>query len=189
MSNPSFVENPFHRRLRAASNKLLWIGVAMVVLGIAAVVFPLVSSKVVALLVGWLLLFFGLLMFFNAFSIQGTGPFFGSLLLGLLSIACGIYLLFNPLVGEVALTLMVGMIFMLQGAFGIAFAFDMRPLKGWVGMLLSAIASIVLSILIMAHWPAISTMAMGIIFGVDFIVAGIALISAGSALKPAKHAA
>lgn len=115
MSNASFIDSLFHGRLRAASKKLFWIGLAMVVHGIAAIAFPFISTMAVTLLVGWLLLIFGLITFFNAFSIHGTGPFFWTLLLGLLSIAAGVYLLFHPLVGETALTLMVGMIFMVQG--------------------------------------------------------------------------
>jgi uncharacterized membrane protein HdeD (DUF308 family) len=185
MSNASFIDNLFHGRLRAASKKLFWIGLATVVLGIAAIAFPFISTMAVTLLVGWLLLIFGLITFFNAFSIHGTGPFFGTLLLGLLSIAAGVYLLSHPLVGETALTLMVGMIFMVQGAFEIAFAFEMRPLKGWAGMLFSGIASIVLSVLIMSGWPAISVVAVGILLGLDFISTGFGLIFVSQALKPA----
>ncbi len=185
MSNASFIESLFHGRLRAASKKLFWIGLAMVVLGIVALVFPFISTMAVTLLVGSLLLIFGLITFINSFSIHGTGPFFGALLLGLLCIVAGVYLLFHPLVGEIALTLMVGVIFMFQGAFEIVFAFEVRPLKGWVGMLLSGIASIVLSVLIMAGWPAISTVAVGILLGVDFISTGFGFILVSRALKPA----
>jgi len=185
MSNASFIDSLFHGRLRAASRRLFWIGLAMAVLGIAAIVFPLISTMGVALLVGWLLLIFGCITFINSFSIEGTGPFFGGLLLGLLSLAAGFYLLFHPVVGETALTLMVGIIFMFQGAFEIVFAFETRPLKGWVGMLLSGIASIVLSVLIMAGWPAISVVAVGFLLGVDFISTGFGLIFVSQALKPA----
>jgi uncharacterized membrane protein HdeD (DUF308 family) len=184
MSNTSFLDSLFHGRLRAASKKLFWIGLAMVVLGIVALVFPFISTMAVTLLVGWLLLIFGLITFINSFSIQGTGPFFGSLLLGLLSLAAGFYLVFHPVVGETALTLMVGIIFMFQGASEMVFAFEMRPLKGWVGMLLSGIASIVLSVLIMAGWPAISAVAVGILLGVDFISTGFGSIFVSQALKP-----
>jgi uncharacterized membrane protein HdeD (DUF308 family) len=185
MGNASFIDSLFHGRLRAASKKLFWSGLATVVLGIAAIAFPSISTMAVTLLVGWLLLIFGLITIINSFSIQGTGPFFGALLLGLLSLAAGVYLLFHPVVGETALTLVVGMIFMFQGAFEIVFAFETRPLKGWVGLLLSGIASIVLSVLIMAGWPAISVVAVGILLGVDFISTGFGLIFVSRALKPA----
>lgn len=185
MGNASFIDNIFQGRLRAASKKLFWIGLVTVVLGIAAIAFPFISTMAVTLFVGWLLLIFGLITFFNAFSIHGTGPFFGTLLLGLLSIAAGLYLLFHPAVGETALTLIVGILFMVQGASETVFAFEARPLKGWVGMLLSGIASIVLAVLIMASWPAISVVAVGILLGVDFISTGLGLIFVSRALKSA----
>ena len=184
MSDASFIDSLFHGRLRAASRKLFWIGLAMVVLGIAAVVFPLISTMVVALLVGWVLLISGVITLINSFSIQGTGPFFGALLLSLLSIAAGVFFLFNPPIGAVALTITVGAIFMVQGAFEIVFACETRPHEVWGGMLLSGIACIVLAILIMAGWPRISAVALGILFGVNFISTGFGYIFVSRALKP-----
>jgi uncharacterized membrane protein HdeD (DUF308 family) len=119
--------NLFHGKLRASSGRLFWLGLAMVVVGAAAIVFPIISTLVAALLVGWVFLITGLFMFMGSFSIHGTGPFFGALLLSLLSIAAGVFLLFNPLAGAVALTLMVGVVFIFQGAFELFFAFEMRP--------------------------------------------------------------
>jgi uncharacterized membrane protein HdeD (DUF308 family) len=52
-------------------------------------------------------------------------------------------------------------------------------------MFLSGIASIVLSVLIMAGWPAISAVAVGILLGVDFISTGFGFILVSQALKPA----
>jgi uncharacterized membrane protein HdeD (DUF308 family) len=163
---------------------MFWIGLAMVVLGIAALVFPLISTMGVALLVGWVLLISGVINMVNAFSIEGTGPFFGALLFGLLSIAAGIYLLSHPLGGAAALTITVGLIFMFQGAYEIVLAFEARPLKGWGGLLFSGFASIVLAVLIMAGWPAVSAVTLGILLGVNSISMGIGYISVAHALKP-----
>ena len=93
MSDTSLGHHPFGERLRTVSGKLFWLGVALVILGLAAIVFPIVSTLVAVFLVGWLLLISGLFTFYGAFSIHGTGPFFGALLLGLLSIAAGIFFL------------------------------------------------------------------------------------------------
>ncbi len=136
------------------------------------------------LLVGWVFLLAGGITLVGSFSIQGTGPFFGALLLGLLSFASGVFLLFNPLAGAVALTLFVGILFVFQGAFEIVFAFEMRPNGGWVGMLLSGMASVLMAILIAAGWPAISAMVLGILLGVNFLSTGFAYLSLSRALKP-----
>src|SRR5262249_22228425 len=155
----------FHSRLRASGTRLFWLGLAMTVVGIVALVFPLVSTIVAALLVGWSLLFSGAFLFAGAFSIHGTGPFFGALLLSLLSLAGGVFLLWNPVAGAVALTLVLGFILLIQGAFEIFFALETRPHAGWSAVLISGIASAVLAVLIAAGWPRISLIALGILLG------------------------
>jgi len=185
VSGTSLVDSLFHKRLREASRRLFWLGLLMVVLGFAAIVFPMISTLVATILVGWVFLISGVLTLYGSFSIHGTGPFFAELLLGLLSVVAGVYMLFNPLAGAAALALVVGVLFMLEGAFEIFFAFEMRPHPGWVGMLISGIASIVLAVLIAAGWPAISVVVLGILLGVNFLSTGFAYIFVSRALTPA----
>jgi len=184
MREKTFVDNLFHGRLREASQRLFHLGVLMVVLGIAAIIFPMISTLVATLLVGWVFLFSGLFTLYGAFSIHGTGPFFAALLLSLLSIVSGVYMLFNPAGGAAALTLVVGVLFMFQGASEIFFAFEMRPLSGWIGVLLSGIASALLALLIVAGWPGISLIVLGLLLGVNFLTTGVAYIFVSRALKP-----
>lgn len=185
MSGTSAPGSLFHDRLRASSRALFWLGLAMTLLGIAAIVFPMISTLVATLLVGWTLLFSGGFMFLGSFSIHGTGPFFGALLLSLLSLAAGGFLVFSPVAGALALTLMLGVIFAIHGAFEISFAFEMRPHDGWVAMLLSGIISVIMAILVVAGWPAISVILLGILLGVNFISTGLAFVFVSRAVKPA----
>jgi len=74
---------------------------------------------------------------------------------------------------------------MFQGAFEIFFAFEMRPLPGWVGMLISGIASAVLAVLIVAGWPGVSLIVLGMLLGVNFLSTGLAYMFASRALEPA----
>jgi uncharacterized membrane protein HdeD (DUF308 family) len=98
----------FHAGLRASSDRLFWFGLVMVVVGFAAIVFPIIFMLVSALLVGWVLLISGVGTCIGAFSIDGTRPIFGALLFGLLSIAAGIFMRFNPHAGAAVLTLVAG---------------------------------------------------------------------------------
>jgi uncharacterized membrane protein HdeD (DUF308 family) len=168
--------NPFHDRLRTAAGRLFWLGVVLLVLGIGAFIFPMVSTLVATVFIGWILLVSGIVALAGALSFHAAGPFFGALLLGLLSIAAAAFLLMNPLAGAVALTLMLGMILMIQGAFELFFAFEMRPFPGWTGMLASAIVSIVMAVLILATWPGISMIVLGLLLGVNFISSGLGYV-------------
>ncbi len=173
----------FHGRLRRAAPGLFWLGLVMVLLGLAAIFFPMVATLAATVLVGWLLLVFGVFALFGAFSIHGTGPFFAALVLGLLALAAGFFLLFSPLAGAVALTLLAGIIFLLQGAFELVFAVEMRPVGGWIGMLLSGIASIIVALFIIAFWPGISLILLGILLGVNFLTTGFAYLAASRSFR------
>ena len=183
MSATPFGHGIFHDRLQKSASWLLWTGLAMTVLGIVAIAFPIVSTLAVTLFVGWIFLVSGIVTLMASFAIHGTGPFFGALLLSLLSTAAGVFLVFNPLSGAVALTLVVGILFIIQGSFELAFAFELRPMAGWGGMLISGLASVVIAIVIAASWPSISTMALGILFGVNFLSTGISYVLVSRAVK------
>jgi uncharacterized membrane protein HdeD (DUF308 family) len=183
MTDAPFNQSFFHSRVKGATRQLFWVGLAMVVLGIVAIIFPMASTLVATLMIGWILLFFGGIMLFGSFSIHGTGPFFGALLLALLAIAAGLYLLLNPAAGAAALTLIVALLFSVQGAFEISFAFELRPLTGWVSLLVSGIISVAAAILIVATWPGISLVLLGVMVGINFLSTGVADIFVSRALK------
>jgi uncharacterized membrane protein HdeD (DUF308 family) len=183
MSAPLHNLNFFHDKLRAASGRLFWLGLLMIVLGVAAIAFPEFSTFGATLLVGWVLLISGTAMFVSSFWIHGTVPFFGANLFGLLSAVAGVFLLFNPRAGALSLTLVIGFMFMFQGAAELVFSLETRPARGWVGMLLSGIASIALAVIIATGWPGISLVALGILLGINFISTGLGYITISRAFR------
>jgi len=175
-------EGLFHSRIRAASKNLFWVGLLMTIVGIAAIVFPMVSTLATALFVGWVILFAGVFLLVGAFSVHGTGPFFGALLTSLLMIAAGAYLLFHPLAGALVITIVIGVLFLIEGAVELGLAFEMRPNPAWIWMLISGLASIILAIVIAVGLPAISEVALGILLGVNFLTTGISYLLTSRAL-------
>jgi uncharacterized membrane protein HdeD (DUF308 family) len=153
--------------------------------GAAAIVFPMVTTLVATLLTGWVFLFAGGFMFLGAFSVHGTGPFFGALLWSLLTLAAGAFLVFNPLAGMVALTIVIAAMFMLQGAAELVFALETRPHAGWVWMLLSALASIVIGVAVAGLLPAVSLVVLGLLLGINFLSTGLAFIFLSMAARKA----
>lgn len=173
----------FHERVKASSQHFFWVGLALTLLGIAAIVFPMVSTLVATLLVGWTLFVAGLLTLLSSFAIHGTGPFFGSLLLSLLSLGAGLFLLLNPGAGAVVLTVLLALLLLLEGAFEIVLALELRPFGAWIWMLLAAFASVTLGLLIAAGLPLISAVVLGVILGVNFLSSGIGYIFLSRSLK------
>jgi len=155
---------------------LFWTGVVMIVLGMGAILMPMISSLIVELLVGWLLLMSGLLSLTFAFSLRRTGLFVWQLVAGLAPLAAGLMLVLFPLQGLIALTVLVAAILVLTGVAQLAFAFWARPVAGWGWSVLSALVSIILGAYIFMALPAASTMVLGLLVGIDFVSTGIALV-------------
>jgi uncharacterized membrane protein HdeD (DUF308 family) len=171
--------------LAAKKDAIFWTGVALSVAGFLSLVFPVVTSLTVEIFIGWVLLIAGIATVYGAFSVEGTGPFFGQLVLGLLKLALGIYLISHPGVGMLALTLLLVAVFMIDGAVQFAFAFDLRPKEGWGWVLLSAIVSVAVGLLIAAGLPGTSLIALGLLVGVNFLSTGVALIMLSNKLGSA----
>ena len=162
--------------LTRKNEELFWGGVALAVLGAAALVFPAAATFAVAPMIGWLLVLSGVVTIWDAFTVEGTGPFFGELLIGLLKLAFGVYLFRHTDVSVVALTLLLAAIFMIDGAVQVAMAFELRPLEGWIWMLLAGLVAIGVGLLIAAELPRFSLVAVGIYIGISFLSTGIARI-------------
>jgi uncharacterized membrane protein HdeD (DUF308 family) len=175
-------------KLSAKKDAIFWTGVGLSVAGVLALLFPVISSLTVEIFVGWVLVIAGAATVYGAFSVEGTRPFFGQLLLGLLKLALGVYLIMHPGVGMVALTLLLAAVFMVDGAVQFAFAFDLRPKEGWGWMLLSAIVSVAVGLLIAAGLPGTSLFTLGLLVGINFLSTGIALIMLSNRLAPATTA-
>ena len=184
MTAASF-ESGFHQQVKGSAGSLVWVGGGFIVVGVLALIYPAISTLAATIFVGWLLVVSGLLALFGAFSIRGTGPFFGAFLFGLLSIAAGAFMLVRPQAGELAITLALGFLFMLEGAFESFLAFELRPARAWGWVLVSAIASIVLALVIISGLPGISMVALGVIIGVNLITSGLGYVFVGNTLRRA----
>jgi uncharacterized membrane protein HdeD (DUF308 family) len=163
-------------KLTKRNDQLFWGGVAMAVVGLLALLFPIAATLAVVVMVGWLLILSGAVTIWDAFTVEGTGSFFGELLIGLLKLAFGVYLLRHPDISLVALTLLLAAVFMIDGAIQVALAFELRPMDGWVWMLLAGLVAIGVGLLIASELPSISLVALGVYLGISFLSTGIARI-------------
>ena len=71
------------------------------------------------------------------------------------------------------ITIFLASFLIVYGIFALVLAFHMRPLPGWGWMLFDAIVTILLGILIWAHWPMNSEWVVGTLFGISIFVSGI----------------
>lgn len=150
----------------------LALGIVLVIVGLAAIAFPLVSTIAAKIVLGWLFLIGGVMMIIHAFSSQAWSGFLWSLLIGILYFIAGGYLAFFPLTGLLTLAILLVLLFVVEGIFEIIMAFRMRPHSGWGFMLLSGIAALAVGVIIALDLPGSAIWALGLLVGINLLFSG-----------------
>jgi uncharacterized membrane protein HdeD (DUF308 family) len=151
---------------------MLW-GILMFICGILAISLPLASSIGIVILLAWLILFAGISHLIFAFHSHSIGGFLWQILLALIYGAAAIYMLTNPLLGVLSLTLVLAVFLLVEGILEMALYFRIRQVRhaGWV--LFDGIVTLILGILIWAQWPSSAVWVIGTLVGISLIFSGI----------------
>ena len=177
--------------VRIHSGLFLAQGIIMTLLGIAAVIWPLISSLAVDVFVGWLFVLSGIATLALMFVAPRMSGFLWSLLTGALALFAGLLLLWHPVQGVVTLTLVLVALFIAEGVFQIAGAFAARIAfpESWGWMLFSGFVDLVLAALVIAGWPGSTAWALGIVVGVNLMTSGIAIATVAATVRGFVHTA
>ena len=177
--------NSIRDTVRLHSGLFVAQGIIMTLLGIAAVVWPHISSVAVDFYVGWLFVFSGIMALGMMFFAPGASGFFWSLFTGALALFAGVLLLWHPVQGVATLTLVLVAFFIAEGVFQTAGAFAARSIfpESWGWMLISGVIDLVLAGLIIAGWPGSAAWALGIIVGVNLISSGVAITMVATTVR------
>lgn len=159
------------------------LGVLFIVIGIVAIVEPLVAGLALAVLAGWLLIVGGVVHAISAFKGGNARRTVWHLLLAVLYVVGGLYFVAHPLLGLGTLTLFLAMILLIEGGIWIAAYFRTRSEPGTVWLLLNGAITLLLGLLIWVHWPSSSVWAIGTLIGVNLLMTGFSVLFAGSAVK------
>ncbi len=176
MSHQSTADLPARERILAyVAERRAWflvLGVVLLLLGVAAVVFPILMTVAVKTLLGWLFMIGGLVQVLHAFSTQKWSGFAFDVLLGALYLAAGAYLAFVPMAGVVTLTLFLALMFIVQGVLEAIMALRIRPTKGWVWIMVSGLVALAVGVLIFVQLPSSAAWAIGLLAGINLISSG-----------------
>jgi len=172
--------------LRAKSGWIVALGVVYVIAGVIALGSVVFATVVSVFIVGVMMLIAGVAEVFNAFQIKTWGKFFLWLLLGALYIVAGFVTFENPLLAAAVLTLVLGFSLLASGVMRIVLAFSMKDEMPWIWVAVSGVITLLLGLVILAHWPVSSLYILGLFLGIDLIIAGIGWIGIGLGLK--RHA-
>ncbi len=154
-------------------------GIVLSVLGLVAIVTPLLAGLFATVFLGWLLLMAGIVGFVASVRARRAPGFGWSLLSACAALIAGGILLWNPLRGLVTLTFVLTAFFIFDGVMLIALAIaHRRALSGrWEWMMVNGIIDLILAVIVISGLPGTLVWALGLIVGVDMVFGGATLIA------------
>jgi uncharacterized membrane protein HdeD (DUF308 family) len=166
-------------------------GIVLVILGLLALLAPVIASVAATVLFGWLLLLSGVIGLVSTFRARHAPGFWWSLLSAAIGIVAGVLLLGWPLLGTLSLTAVLIAFLLAEGAVTVMYALEHRsaPSGRWGWMLASGIVDVVLGLLLLIGLPGTALWALGLLLGINLIFGGWALIFMALHARPSSAAA
>ena len=159
-------------------------GVLLAMFGIVALFAPFVIGLSLAVVLGALLVVGGLVHVAAAFSAGSLLGIGWQVFLGLVYGVAGIAVLVNPLLGLTTLTLLVIGFFLVSGLVQLGWAVTGgEGSRTWLAV--SGVLGLLLAILLWVDFPASALWAVGVLFGVNFLVTGVSMILHSRKRRPA----
>jgi uncharacterized membrane protein HdeD (DUF308 family) len=163
----------------------LFEGILLVVLGLAAMIAPLIASLAFTIFLGWMFLISGIAGLAMTFWARQMPGFWWSLLSAVLAVGAGIVLLARPVQGVLTLTIVVGAYFLAEGVATIMYALEHRRelSERWSWMLFSGILDILIAAMIITGLPGSAEWAIGLLVGINLLFGGASLIGMALAAR------
>ena len=166
-----------------------WLGILLVIAGLFSLMAPLVSGLSIATMIGFLLVFSGVAHLLFVFQAGSFGKGFVMLVLGVLNLLAGLFVVAQPGIALVALTLFLAAYFAATGFTEIVAAFQARPADGWGWLAFSGVLSVMLGVMIWGQLPLSGAWAVGVLVGMRLLSSGSQLIAIGGAAGQVAKAA
>ena len=171
--------NNIHR----ATTWSIALSVLMIAAGVLAIGVPAIAGVAVAAIVGWLLVFSGLLHLAFAWRPDRPAAVLWEILLGIVYGAIGFYLLASPVAGLASLTLAVAIYLLVEGVMELVLSLQLRPSPGSGWLLADAIITLILAAMIWSTWPSSALWVVGTLVGISMVFSGISRLMLSMAVR------
>jgi uncharacterized membrane protein HdeD (DUF308 family) len=178
---------PIDEPLHVLQKNWLWfllLGIALLVFGILATQATFLAGEFVTVFLGCLLLFGGGVEIASAVLAGRWRGFFAHLLIGILYFISGVFIVEQPVSALAALTLLLGVSFLVGGIFRIVVALGQR-FRNWGWVLVNGVIMVVLGVMIWRRWPFDTFWVVGLLVGIEMIFNGVTWIAFSLAVRSA----
>jgi uncharacterized membrane protein HdeD (DUF308 family) len=159
-----------------ASRWLIIWSIVVFVCGILAILLPLTFSVAIAFIIGILVSVAGIMHFVFAFHTRSISGFFWQILLGALYEMAAIFLLVNPLLSILSLTVMLAIFLLAEGVLELALYFRLRRFRHSLWLLFDGIGTLVLGLVMARQWPPESPEVIGTLIGISLMLSALSRI-------------
>ena len=158
-----------------SSNRQRQISAALLILGaVAAILLPFISATLLTLALGGIAFSAGVSQLLRLEQGNAQGKLF-RVLSALLYIGGAIFILIDPIEGEISLTLFAGVVVLVEGIMELAAgASSKAPMAGL--MLLDGLLTAGIGLLLVLEWPSDSVWALGTLFGITLLSSAFKLL-------------
>jgi len=161
----------------------LVLGIVLILCGALAVALPAVSTFAASVVLGVVLSIAGLVKIIQSLQLKEWSGFIWQELTGAVELVGGVLIYLNPLKGALAITLLIALVFLVQGLGQIALAFRVRLQPGWRWLLISGITALLASAALTLKLPYTRFYTPGTIAGISLLVAGWAYVAIALAVR------
>lgn len=158
------------------------VGIILVVAGFFLLGNVLFATAVSVFVIGWTTLASGIVLLVGSVFRIKSGGFWSAVLGGAILTVIGLFVLRNPVVGAVALTLGAGVTFFVSGLTRIAWAFAAD--KGRILLIISGLVSLGLGFFVLFNLGAATLALLGTLLGIQTLLEGMNLMLIGRNRAP-----
>jgi uncharacterized membrane protein HdeD (DUF308 family) len=164
-----------------SAGALTGFGVFSILVGIFAIAFPWTASIAIEQVIGIVLVISGVFSLGAVVSGGEKNHRIATVILALIRLAAGLALLVYIRQGVVTLTVVLSIFFFAEGVTFIASSLALRHNRAWPLILLNGIVAILLGAMIFNSLPSSAGWAIGLLYGINSIFYGIALLGFAAA--------
>jgi uncharacterized membrane protein HdeD (DUF308 family) len=179
-----------HRRTEVGPARRRWVGflclgLVLAVCGVFAIIAPKISTLATGIALGVALASAGVLKILQTFTVKEWPGFVWQMLCGIVEVIGGIVIYLHPLKGAIAITLLISVVFAVEGVSQIALALKIRPQSGWGWLLASGLIALGVSGVLALKLPITSPLEPGAVAGISLLFAGLAYVAIAYAARRA----
>lgn len=152
------------------------VGAVMLLGGIVALANPLAATLTAEQIAAWVILAAGVIQLAVLLRTESWSMRLWTAILAAAYLWLGVSLLFNPLGGIIALTVVVAAGFLVSGIAKLLFCFRARRTALFWPFLLSAALSIILALMVFFNFPQAAAVLLGIMLATELVVSGATMI-------------